>query len=422
MQTPRGTRDLIGEELASIRHVMRRMEEIFKRYGYEEIETPMFEHLELFTKKSGSNVINQLYAFKDKSSRDLVLRPELTAPVVRFYIQKLRSNPKPVKLFYFGSCFRYEEPQAKRWRQFLQSGVEMIGTANPAADAEVASLSSSVMRELGFKDYELRVGHVRLLRELLTNAGVKGDSQDPILRAIDSKDEKRIREEINLAGIKSEDVRILRGLLSLKGEISVLDKAGALLKRIPRAAASLKNLQDIIRYLGPLGVEKFSIDLGMARGLDYYTDFVFEIYVDGVQVAGGGRYDELVEQLGGEPTPAVGVAFGVDRISQIMLSRSMVSFKDRLDCLVLPVDEKVREEAMKLVTELRRAGLSVDTDFMGRSLSKAMAYANALKVKRVVVVGAKDLAKGQVVLKDMATGKQEQIAREELAEKLKSVS
>ncbi|MFH1822034.1 MAG: histidine--tRNA ligase [Methanobacteriota archaeon] len=422
MQTPRGTRDLFGEELAGIRHVIRKMEGIFKRHGYNEIETPMFEHLELFTKKSGSNVVNQLYAFKDKASRDLVLRPELTTPVMRFCIQKLRSSPKPVKLFYFGSCFRYEEPQSKRWRQFLQSGVEMIGTANPAADAEVASLANVVLRELGFKDYGIQIGHIRMLRELLAHAGVKGDAQDSILRAIDSKEEKRISDEIKLAGIKSSDEKLLRSLLSLKGDISVLDKAGAMLNGVPRAAAAMKNLQDILRYFGPLGVDNFSIDLGIARGLDYYTDFVFEIYVGGVQVAGGGRYDGLVEQLGGEPTPGVGVAFGVDRIAQTMLSRGMVSFKDHLDCLVLPVDEKVREEAMKVVTELRRAGLSADTDFMGRGLSKAMQYANALKVKRVVVVGAKELEKGQVVLRDMATGKQEQVDREELPKILKSIS
>lgn len=421
MQTPRGTRDLFGEEIAAVRHVMRRMESIFKRFGYEEIETPMFEHLELFTKKSGSSVVNQLYAFKDKSSRDLVLRPELTTPVVRFYIQKLRSSPKPIKVFYFGDCFRYEEPQSKRWRQFLQAGIEIIGTANPTADAEVAALASDVMRELGFRDFDFRMGHIRLLREMLAHAGVKGDAQDPILRAIDSKEEKRIEEEIKLAGIKPADGKLLRSLISLKGGAAVLEKAEALLKGIPRTSTALKNLKDIMAYLGPLGVDNCSIDLGIARGLDYYTDFVFEIYAGGVQVAGGGRYDGLVEQIGGEPTPAIGVAFGVDRISQTMLGLGMISLKDRLDCIVLPVDDKVRAEALKLVTELRRAGLAVDTDFMGRSLGRAMEYANALKVKRVVVVGSRELDKGQVVVRDMTTGQQELVARADLALVLKAV-
>lgn len=422
MQAPRGTRDLLGEELLSIRHVMRRMDEVFKRYGYEEIETPIFEHLELFTKKSGSSVVSQLYAFKDKSSRDLALRPEITAPVARVYIQRLRSKPKPVKLYYFGSCFRYEEPQSKRWRQFLQSGAEILGTDDPAADAEVAALSSHIMEELGFVDFELRLGHIRLLRELLSYAGVKGEAQDPVLRAVDSKDEGRISEEIKRAGIKPAEEKLLRELISLRGEVSILEKATPPLRGIPRASAALKNLQTIIDYLPSLGVKNFSLDLGIARGLDYYTDFVFEVYLGGVQVAGGGRYNELVEQLGGEPTPAVGVAFGIDRIAQTMLERRMVPLRDRLDCLVLPVADGVRAEAMKVVTELRRAGLAADIDLMGRKFSRALEYANAIGVKRVVVVGPKELKKGQVIIRDMTTGKQETVARQDLPRALKSVA
>ncbi|MGC8816311.1 MAG: histidine--tRNA ligase [Candidatus Hadarchaeum sp.] len=420
MQAPRGTRDLFGEELQSIRHVMRRMEEVFKRYGYEEIETPIFEHLELFTKKSGSSVVRQLYAFKDKSSRDLALRPEITAPVARVYIQRLRSRPKPVKLYYFGSCFRYEEPQSKRWRQFLQSGAEILGTADPAADAEIAALTGHVMEDLGFADFELRLGHIRLLRELLSHAGVKGEAQDPILRAVDSKEEKRISEEIGRAGIKPAEEKLFRELISLRGEVSILEQAAPLLRKIPRATAALQNLRAIIGYLPSLGVKNFSLDLGIARGLDYYTDFVFEAYLGGVQVAGGGRYDELVEQLGGEPTPAVGVAFGIDRIAQTLLERGMVPLRDRLDCLVLPVNEEVRAEAMRVVTELRRAGLAADIDLVGRKFTKAMEYANAIGVKRVVVVGPKELKQGRVILKDMITGEQEVVPREELPRALKS--
>jgi histidyl-tRNA synthetase len=421
MQRPRGTRDLFGEELVSVRRVTRAMSEIFARHGCEEVETPLFEHLELFTKKSGSNIVNQIYAFKDKSSRELALRPELTAPVVRLYIQQMRSMPKPVKLCYFGNCFRYEEPQARRWRQFLQAGVEVIGSPKPEADAEVVALSYNLMRELGL-DFELRMGHVRLLRELLAHAGVKGDAQDPVLRAIDSRDKQRIKDEFIHAGVGDSDEKVLRGLIELRGGAEVIGKAEALLKEIPRVAPAFKNLQEVIECLGPLGVEKFVVDLGTARGLEYYTDFVFELYVDGVQVAGGGRYDTLVETLGGDPTPAVGVGFGVDRIAQTLLKRGMIIPEDRLDCMVLPADEKVLGECLKIATELRGAGFSVDVDLMGRSLSKALAYANALKVKRVVVVGAKDLSRGQVSLRDMVSGKQELVARGEIVKKLEIVT
>jgi len=421
MQRPKGTKDLFGEELASIRHVERTMGEVFKRYGYEEVETPIFEQLELFEKKSGESVVKQLYAFKDKSGRELALRPELTAPVVRLYINQLRSAPKPVKLCYFGNCFRYEEPQAQRWRQFLQSGTEIIGSARPEADAEVIALSDEIIRDLGLSNYELRIGHIRLLREVLAHAGLKGDAQDPIMRAIDSREEARLRAELDRAGLKAGDEKVLRSLITLRGGMKVLKQAEKLVADLPNAKTALKNLHEILDYVCSFGVEKFTVDLGIARGLEYYTDLVFELYVDGVQVAGGGRYDELVELLGGYPCPAVGVGFGIDRIGRALLKRGMIVLREQLDCVVLPAGEEVLSECLKIVGELRRAGLLVDVDLMGRKLSKAIAYADVRGAKSAIIVGVKDLKEGKATLRDMRTGKQELVARKELAGKLKAV-
>ena len=422
MQRPKGTKDMLGEGLASIRHVERTMGDVFKRYGYEEVETPAFEHLELFEKKSGESVVKQLYAFKDKSGRELALRPELTAPVVRLYISQLRSAPKPVKLCYFGNCFRYEEPQAQRWRQFLQSGTEIIGSARPEADAEVIALSDEIMRELGLSDYELRISHIRLLREVLTHAGVKGDVQDPIMRAIDSHEEARIRAELDRAHLKAEDEKVLRSLITLRGSMKVLKRAEKLVDDLPKAKISLKNLHEILEHARSFGVEKFTVDFGIARGLEYYTDIVFELYVDGVQVGGGGRYDELIELLGGDPSPAVGVGFGVDRIARALLKRGMIVPRERLDCVVLPAGEEVLSECLKIVGELRRASLLVDVDLMGRKLSKAIAYADARGAKSTIIVGVKDIKEGKVTLRDMRTGMQELVARKELSGKLKTVT
>ncbi len=422
MQRPKGTKDLFGEELASIRHVERTMDDVFKRYGYEEVETPVFEQLELFEKKSGESVVNQLYAFKDKSGRELSLRPELTAPVVRLYINQLRSAPKPVKLCYFGNCFRYEEPQAQRWRQFLQSGTEIIGSARPEADAEVIALSNEIMRELGLSDYELRIGHIRLLREVLAHAGLKGDAQDPIMRAIDSREEARLRAELDHTRLRAGDEKVLRSLITLRGSMKeVLKQAEKLVADLPKAKTALNNLREILDYVRSFGVEKFTVDLGIARGLEYYTDLVFELYVDGVQVAGGGRYDQLIELLGGDPCPAVGVGFGVDRIARALLKRGMIVPREQLDCVVLPAGEVVLSECLKIVGELRRAGLLVDVDLMGRKLSKAIAYADTRGAKSAIIVGVKDLKEGKVTLRDMRTGKQELVARKKLLGKLKAV-
>jgi len=419
MQRPRGTRDLFGEELGSIHHVTSVMDNVFKRYGYAEVETPIFEHLELFTKKSGANVVKQLYTFQDKSDRWLALRPELTAPAVRLYISQLKSAPKPLKLFYFGNCFRYEEPQARRWRQFLQSGVEVIGSARPEADAEVIALSDDVMRELGLVGRKLRIGHIRLLREVLAKAGVRSDAQDPIMRAIDSREKSRLRDELDRAEVGGHDRDLLNALIALRGDAKILDQAEKLVSGLPRARAAVQNLRDILRQVRLLGVEDFSVDFGIARGLEYYTDAVFEFYVDGVQVVGGGRYDELIELLGGEPCPAVGVGFGVDRIAQVLLKLKIEVARERLDCMVLPASGAMLDNCLKVARELRAAGLAVDVDLMGRSLTKAISYANARGAEYVIIVGAKDLAVGEVTLRDMRTGVQEKVPKQELVERLR---
>ncbi|KUO42326.1 MAG: hypothetical protein APU95_02100 [Hadesarchaea archaeon YNP_N21] len=419
MQRPRGTRDLFGEELESIRYVMRVMERIFKRYGYAEVETPIFEHLELFTKKSGEEVIRQIYSFQDKSGRWMALRPELTAPVVRFFNNELKSRPKPLKLFYFGSCFRYEEPQAGRWRQFMQSGVEIIGSSRPESDAEVISLTNDVMVELGLRDRKIRIGNIRLLREILSSAGVKGEAQDPIMRAVDSRDEERIRKALDGAGIRGDYREMFESTISLKGGEDVLAKTEKTVGELEGARKAIENLRDVLKFIMLLGVESFEIDFGIARGLEYYTDIVFEVYVDGVQVAGGGRYDELVELLGGEPCPAVGVGLGVDRIAQILMERKAEIPLEQLVCVVLPVSEKVIEEGLKITRILRNAGISTEFDLMGRSLKRAISYADARGARYVVIVGEKDLAEGKITLRDMRTGDQEIIARQELIERLK---
>ncbi|MEM3723631.1 MAG: HisS family protein, partial [Candidatus Hadarchaeales archaeon] len=258
MQTPKGTRDLFGEELMSIRRVEEAARRVFSRFCYQEVETPIFEHLEIFTKKSGADVVKQIYSFRDKGGKELALRPELTAPVVRFYVQKLKSHPKPLKLCYFGSCFRYEEPQAWRYRQFRQAGAEIIGAPTPEADAELVILSDAVMKETGLKGYEIRIGNVGVLRELLKEAGIEESLQDPLLRAIDSKDEKRIAEEFRRAKVNDKTAVKIKEILALRGEKNALEKAESIIGE----SSGIKYLQKVSSLLNFLKV-KYSVDLGI---------------------------------------------------------------------------------------------------------------------------------------------------------------
>ncbi|MEM2205043.1 MAG: histidine--tRNA ligase [Candidatus Hadarchaeales archaeon] len=406
---PKGTRDLFGRELACIRRVEEVMRRIFVRWGYREVETPIFESLELFTRKSGEEVVRQLYVFRDKSGKELALRPELTAPVVRLYLEKFRSESKPVKLFYFGPCFRYEEPQAHRWRQFRQAGVEILGSPRPEADAEVLALTHEVFRELGLRG-EFRVGNVRLLRLVLEKMGVKGEEAERILRAVDSRDPERLERE--LAGRKGREE--FEELVGLRGGEEVLDRA----KVGEEEREILEGMRRILRLAERMGARGLSVDLSIARGLEYYTDCVFEVYVEGVQVAGGGRYDGLAEALGGEPCQAVGVGFGVDRIAQFLLEREGIE-EEKLCCAVLPASQEMLEKALEVTTELRREGISTEVDLMGRNLSKALAHANARGAKYAVIVGPREWERGSVMLRDMRTGEQQEVRREELIQRLR---
>ncbi len=410
MQRVKGTRDLFGRELRAQRYVSEVLLEVFRRYGFREVETPIFEPLELFTLRSGEAVVRQLYCFEDKSGRKLALRPELTAPVVRLYCERLRSEPKPLRLCYFGSCFRYEEPQAGRWRQFHQAGAEIIGSSLPASEVEIMEMADEVFERLGV-ERKLVVGQISLLRGILGEAGVGAEGQDRILRAIDSKEEDRIDQELRSAGIPEEECEKLKDLISLRGGKEVLERARGMLGPSP----GLENLEEVVGLLEELGI-RFELDLGIARGLDYYTGCVFEFYSAGRQLAGGGRYDNLIELMSGEKVPAVGIGFGIDRIAGLL----DLGDEPPPNLLILPTGEELVGEALKLARKLREKGVSVEVEVMGRKLSKGLEYANSRKIPKVLIVGKTDLAEGKVTLRDMKTGEQWEVELERVWELAKT--
>lgn len=420
MQRPRGTRDLSGDELARMRYVKETLNEVFKRYGYQEVETPIFESLELFTKESGSEIVDQIYEFEDKSGRRLALRPELTAPVVRLYNNRLKSEPKPLKVFYSGPCFRYERKQAGRWRQFSQAGAELIGSSRPESDAEIVAMTSNAASELKLKNYELRAGHINILRKLLIEGGITLNNQDPILRAIDSNDESRIEEELKNAGVNTGIQEKLKELIKLEGGPEVLEEAEELLQKTGKATETIQEFREILDYVQRFGVDNIQIDMGIARGLEYYTGFVTELNYNDTQLAGGGRYDDLIEVLGGEPTPAIGIGFGIDRIAQVLKNQGLELGKDLLDYMILPTEDSVLDESLKLAKELRSGGLITDVDLMGRTLSKALSYADSRGTKYAIIIGPKDMTQGVVTLRDMKTGDQRKVVRDQVVKELKS--
>jgi histidyl-tRNA synthetase len=408
-QRPRGTRDFGPEEMARRRYVEGRMRATAELFGFGEVMTPTFESAELFIERSGEGIIEEMYAFKDKGGRDIALRPELTAPVMRFYVNEMQSRPKPVKVFYFGNMFRYERPQSGRYREFFQFGAELIGAPSMESDAEVIALALWCLDSAGLKDVVVRVGNLSILKGLLTGIGVPEEKQAACRRLIDKADFAGLEELLICMGIGESGLSRLLGVISLKGGRDSIAKARSLW------GADIDGfgyLDGLLERLSSYGFERCMVDFGVARGLDYYSGMVFEIDAPCLgaekQVCGGGAYS-LAELFGGDPVNSTGFAFGFDRVL-LALENSGIDVPARgLRAYIVPVGEGARGAALGALVSLRKAGISADMDLMGRSISKALAYANSLGAAKVVIIGGKELADCSATLRDMKTGEQSKV-------------
>ena len=412
-QAPRGTRDLLPEESARWQRAEEQARGVLERYGYGEIRTPMFEDFELFARTSGESsdvVQKEMYRFKDLAERELALRPEFTAGVLRAYLEHgLGGRARVHRLWSMGQVVRYGRPQKGRYRQFAQINCELIGAAAPGADVEMITLFVDLYEAWGFKNLTVKVNSVGQpasrqaygdkLRKLLMPQGARlsEDSrrrleQNP-LRVLDTKDEK---------------------------DLAVLDE---LSERLPKMLdvlddADREHWEQVLAGLEAAGISH-EVDHGLVRGLDYYTRTAFEVHdvALGAQSAlgGGGRYDGLIEQLGGPPTPGVGFAIGLDRTLLMMEERGMSVSEPDTVCVVAM--DKTRDGAMALVRELRQR-FRVEADVEARAFGAQMKSAGKSGARFLVIAGEEEWARGEVVLKDSKSGEQQAVRREKLAGEL----
>ncbi len=403
IERPRGTRDFLPDEMEKRRAIEKVMRRIAESYGYREVLTPTFEHLELFTIKSGEGIVEEIYAFKDKGGRDLALRPELTAPVIRMFVNECTGMPKPLRFYYFANCFRYERPQKGRYREFWQFGVELIGSASPLADAEVISLAYRIMDELKI-DFDLHVGHVGLLRHMLRD--VEENVASKIMRLIDKKDVEGLEAYLDEIGIESDLRDSIFSLIELVGGREVMDSAREIIPDF-----DFGHIERVCDVLDSLEVE-YRLDFGIARGLDYYTGVVFEAYAkEGLgaqnQICGGGSY-RLAHLFGGEDTPATGFALGFDRIAEIC------NVEPERKKIVVVVSFKGLEGEAFRIAEMLRDKAVVVTDVMERNVKRQLSYANDLNADVAVIVGERELKEGKVAVKDLKSGEQRTVGIEDL--------
>ena len=419
-QTVRGMRDLLGEEAQAFTYIIAKARETAALYGYKEVITPVVETLELLSAKSGEEIRQRMFIFKDLGERQVALRPEFTASIARLATTALKNEPKPLRLFSVGSVYRYDEPQRGRYREFWQSNFELMGSSKPEADAEIVLLTNSLMKGLGLEGYAFKIGHIGVIRGILNQEGVVEKTQNAILQRMDKKE---YEEAFKLA--PTDKCRsMLEGLLNLKSNdcFETVEKIKAYVAGCEKAKAAADNLGEILKLIVESGCPVQVVEPAFARGLEYYTGMIFEIYIPELDIAlgGGGRYDRLIESFGGESTPAVGCAHGIDRVAlALQTQKATLGGKVEKRVLVLAVNDVLKVEALKIAEMLRTSGVIVEFEIMGRKMGKALEDADKRKVDYAVIIGERELNEGCVMLKNLAKREQTTVNIKELTDKLK---
>lgn len=426
LQTVRGMRDLLPDEARVLRFIEKKARRIAELYGYEEVITPVIEHYELLAAKIGEENRKRMYVFEDLGGRKVALRPEFTASIARLVATKMASSPKPIRLFSIGSLYRYDEPQLGRYREFWQANYELIGSNKPEADAEVISLTVDFLNCVGVRNHTLKINHIGILRGILEREGVSEDGQNALMQRLDKKDLSGAMIIAEEHGVSKGGLETLKDLFSIRGNDreEVTRRIGETLKDYPEAKEALRNLDEIIDLVRDGGVDaKFYFEASFARGLEYYTGIIFEVYVPELDIAvgGGGRYDNLIGIFGGGDVPAVGVALGVDRLMLAMKRQGVDAPKEqRIKALIIPVNEENISNAFKISVMLRRYNIPAEVEVMRRGLSRALSDASRRNITHVIIVGSKEISEGKVVLKNMERGIQEAIKIEDLPNKIGS--
>ena len=410
---PKGTKDILPEQVYKWQYVEEKFAELCDRYGFKEIRTPVFEHTELFTRGVGDTtdiVQKEMYTFEDHGHRSITLKPEGTSPAVRAFIEhKQYAEVQPTKYYYVTPCYRYEKPQAGRLREFHQFGIETFGTGDMLADAEVICFANDFLGEMGVTDIRLRINSVgcpecrKKHREALKD--FLKPNYDKLCNTCKDRYE---RNPMRIIDCKSPECQEI-----VKGAPMMIDYL---------CDDCREAFEDLQKNLDALGIE-YEVDPTIVRGLDYYTKTAFEFVTDAIgaqgTVCGGGRYDHLVEEVGGPPIPGVGFGLGIERLLLLMENLGVeIPEPDAVDAFIAVMGDEAKAWGLKLLRELRQKGLKVQMDTLARNVKGQFKYANRLGARYTVVIGDDEIKAGVVSLKEMATSEQREVKMENLAEEL----
>ena len=410
---PKGTKDILPNQVYKWHYVEKAFREACSRYVFKEMRTPVFEHTELFARGVGDTtdiVEKQMYTFEDYGKRSITLKPEGTSPVVRAFVEhKLYADVQPSKYYYIIPCFRYEKPQSGRLREFHQMGIEVFGTDNMMADAEVIGFASDFLKSLGINDLDLRINSIGCpeCRETYRNV-LRDFLKDKYDDLCDTCKNRYDRNPMRILDCKSATCLEL-----VKGAPVMLDYLCENCKT---------SFDDLKKNLDAMEVE-YIVDSGIVRGLDYYTKTAFEFVSNriGAQgtVCGGGRYDHLIELIGGPPIPGVGFGLGIERLLMILEATGYeIPEPENLDVFIAVMGERAKLFGLKLMRDLRSQGVKVEMDSLGRNIKGQFKYSDRLESKYTIIIGDNELDQNMVSIKNMETSEQKQVPLQDIRKEI----
>lgn len=418
LQKPKGTQDILPADSAKWQYVENVARETFKKYNYGEIRTPMFEHYEVISRSVGDTtdiVTKEMYDFHDKGDRHITLRPEGTAPVVRSYVENKLFAPevqKPVKVYYIGSMFRYERPQAGRLREFHQLGVECFGSKNPATDVETIAMTYQLFNTLGIKDVTLHLNSLGNTESRLAYRQALIDYLTPMRESL-SKDSQRRLDENPLRVLDSKE----------KEDKVAVENAPSILDYLDEESQA--HFDEVRTMLDSLNIP-YVIDTNMVRGLDYYNHTIFEFVTtidkSELTICAGGRYDSLVEYFGGPETAGFGFGLGLERLLLVLDKQGIeLPVEESLDVYIAVLGSGANGKALELVQAIRYQGFKAERDYLGRKIKAQFKSADTFKAKTVITLGESEVESGQVNVKNNATREEVTVSFEELTKNFAAV-
>lgn len=418
LQKPKGTQDILPADSAKWQYVENVARETFKKYNYGEIRTPMFEHYEVISRSVGDTtdiVTKEMYDFHDKGDRHITLRPEGTAPVVRSYVENKLFAPevqKPVKVYYIGSMFRYERPQAGRLREFHQLGVECFGSKNPATDVETIAMAYQLFNTLGIKDVTLHLNSLGNTESRLAYRQALIDYLTPMRESL-SKDSQRRLDENPLRVLDSKEKEDKVAVENVPSILDYLDEE------------SQAHFDEVRTMLDSLNIP-YVIDTNMVRGLDYYNHTIFEFITtidkSELTICAGGRYDSLVEYFGGPETAGFGFGLGLERLLLVLDKQGIeLPVEENLDVYIAVLGSGANGKALELVQAIRYQGFKAERDYLGRKIKAQFKSADTFKAKTVITLGESEVESGQVNVKNNATREEVTVSFEELTKNFAAV-